>query len=480
ASVGGSLACFGIIIAITRRPHRAALITAWLVALFFTYGLAYTSLTGALGMTGLPHAIVLAAWAALALLGIGVITVIGDRASAVAAPLNGIGTILLAINLITIGAFALNLHLDPVIAGDPIGTVEPTFLHGKPDVYWIILDRYGSGSVLDQFYGDDNAAFLAALRQRGFYVADQATANYLKTGLSMVSSRNMEYLDGAELTARSTAPDDWGPIYRDLLSPFTVERFLGAQGYRFVYLGTYWAPTSHHPSAEINYVYDKLGSEFWDVLSRSTMLIALEDLGTDTPYDWRRNRWNQTRYEWDRLNYATNLDGPKFVHAHFALPHDPFVFHTDGTFVTEQEAADRTWAQNYVDQLGYANAQTLAFVDSLLALPPDKRPLLVIQADEGPWPLRYRQNERGFDWTSASAAELHEKFGILSAFYLPGMDAEQAGLYSSITPVNQFRVLFNAYFGLDLPTFPDRNYIFPDQKHLYDLIDVTDRVQAAD
>ncbi|MDH4334739.1 MAG: hypothetical protein OEW24_05700 [Chloroflexota bacterium] len=479
ASLGGSVACFGVLRAITRRSAPAAVMTTWLVALFFTYGPAYTGFTEAIGAEGLPHVMTLTAWTVLAAIGILVITVIGDRTRALTVPFNAIGSILLVINLATIGAFALNLRSDPVEAGNPLTSMQPTAKSATPDIYWIILDRYGSGSVLDEFYGDDNTEFLQELEARGFYIAKDATANYLKTGLSMVSSRNMEYLDGAALTERATAPDDWGPIYRDLAAPFTVERFLGSQDYRFIYLGTYWGPTSRHPSAEINYVYDKLGSEFLDLLSRSTALLALEDLGTEAPYDWRRNRWNQTRYEWDRLNHATTLEGRKFVHAHFALPHDPFVFHSDGSFVTEGEAANRSWAQNYVDQVGYANVETLAFVDSLLSLPVDQQPILVIQADEGPWPQRYRQNERQFDWTNATEAELREKFGILSAFYLPGLDAENVGLYPSITPVNQFRVLFNEYFGLDLPILPDRNYIFPNQGNLYEFIDVTDRLRGA-
>lgn len=478
ASLGGALLCFGIGTAITRRPASVAVMTTWLVVLFFTYGLAYTGLTEALDAEGLPHMLTLSAWAMVAAIGIVVIAVIGDRVRALTMPLNAIGSILLVINLVTIGAFALNLRPDPVQAGGPIAGVEPTPVHGTPDIYWIILDRYGSGSVLEEFYDNDNDDFLQELRSRGFYIAEGATANYLKTGLSMVSSRSMEYLDGPALSERATAPDDWGPIYRDLAAPFAVERFLASQAYRFIYLGTYWAPTSRHPAAEINYVYDKLGSEFLEVLSRSTVLLALEDLGTDAPYDWRRNRWNQTRYEWERLNHATTLDGPKFVHAHFALPHDPFVFHSDGSFVTEQEAADRSWAENYVDQVGYANVETLAFIDSVLSRPVDERPILVIQADEGPWPQRYRQNERQFDWTKATPAELREKFGILSAFYLPGLDAEAIGLYPSITPVNQFRVLFNEYFDLDLAVVPDRNYIFPNQGNLYEFIDITDRVRG--
>src|SRR3990172_7545512 len=151
---------------------------------------------------------------------------------------------------------------------------------------------------------------------------------------------------------------------------------------------------------------------------RSTMSTASLGRNSSMCSRDRRHCWRS------RISKPTPLDGPKFVHAHLALPHDPFVFHTDGSFVTEQEAANRSWAQNYVDQVGYANMETLAFIDGLLALPPEEQPILVIQADEDPWPQRYRQNERQFDWTSATPAELREKFGILSTFYLPGMDAE--------------------------------------------------------
>jgi hypothetical protein len=476
AALGGTLLVFGVLLGLTRRAAVAGLMTTWLVLLFFTYGHMHTWLTDSMVKAPVTHYATLAGWGVIALIGLGIIAVIGNRVRPVVTPLNAIGLIVLTINLVTIGAFALNLRSDPTDTTNPLAGTDPQPQHGTPDIYWLILDRYGSGHVLDEFYDDSNQAFLDALRQRGFYIAEDATANYLKTGLSLVSSRNMEYLDGAALQERASSPGDWGPIYRDLKSPFTVEEFLGSQGYRFIYLGTYWDPTKSHPSAEINYVYDKLGSEFLEVLSRWTVLQSLEELLPHADYDWRRNRWNQTRYEWERLNHATTLDGPKFVHAHFALPHEPYVFHTDGSFVTEAEEKGRTREENYVDQLGFANAQVLDFVDSLLALPEDQRPILIIQADEGPWPIEYLQNEKKFDWTSASEAQLRYKFGILSAFYLPNVpDPEAAGFYSSITPVNQFRVLFNEYFGLDLPLLPDRNYIFPDQEHLYQMIDVTDR-----
>jgi hypothetical protein len=118
----------------------------------------------------------------------------------------------------------------------------------------------------------------------------------------------------------------------------------------------------------------------------------------------------------------------------------------------------------------------LAWVDQLLSVPEDERPIIMLLADEGPWPRGYRANERRFNWTTASPEALRQKFGILNAVYLPDRTGEEAGFYSTITPVNQFRVLFNAYFGLDLPLLPDRNYIWPDQSDIYTYIDVTDEV----
>jgi hypothetical protein len=136
-----------------------------------------------------------------------------------------------------------------------------------------------------------------------------------------------------------------------------------------------------------------------------------------------------------------------------------------------------THEEAYVEQLKYTNAQMLAWMDQLLDVPPDERPIIMLLGDEGPWTPEYRKNERGYDWRTASPEMLKLKFGIINAVYLPDQDPEEAGFYSSISLVNQFRVLFNAEFGLDLPLLSDRNYIWPDQSDIYTYIDVTDQVR---
>ncbi len=459
--------------AMTRSWSAAALIGTLLVALFFTYGIAWQWLSEML----LGQWVLLGAWVLLAVIGVSFVWRLGGWAQGLTLPLNAIGVIVLGFNLVLIAAFFLNVRPAAAVTGPGL-TMSPEPAPGErlPDVYWVILDRYGSGRVIDKFFDYDNSPFLDELQARGFYVAEHATANYLKTALSLDSSRNMEYLDFSELRERAKDDRDWGPLYRDMKRPFQVQHYLGSAGYRFIHLGTYWGPTKQHPSAEINYVYDELSSEFLDVLTGWTMLSAFQELVPDSPFDWRRNRWNQTRYQWESLNRASSLGGPKFVHAHFALPHEPFVFHADGSFVSAEDEKERPREVNYVDQLRFANAKVLEWLDSLLSVPPDERPIVIIQADEGPFPIKYARNEGAFDWTAATPDELEEKFGILSAFYVPGKTPEEAGLYDSITPVNQFRAIFGAYFGLDLPLLPDRNWIFTNQLHIYDEVDVTEKV----
>jgi len=469
-----ALTVMGIVGGLSRAWAAAALASTLLVVLFFTYGMAWDWL----GTMLLGQWVLLAAWLLVAVIGLSFIWRYRIAADRLTLPLNVITGLALLFNLVTVGAFVFNVRPTAANVGSGVtASGEASQPANLRDVYWIILEEYGSGKVLQDDFHYDNSPFLDALRERGFYIAENSTANYLKTAPSIQSARNLEYLDGPALREQAKDSDDWGPIYRGLRSEFEVHKFLDDLGYRFIYAGTFWGPMGKHPLAEINYVYDKLTSEFLDVLQRATMLRAFEDLGTDPPYDWRRNRYNQTLYELRSLRRASSLPGPKFIHTQLALDHEPYVFHPDGSFITADEERTLTHEQLYVEQLKYTNTQVLAWMDQLLDVPAAERPIIILAADEGPWPKGYRHDERGFDWTTASPEVLKQKFGILNAVFLPDQDPEEAGFYRGISLVNEFRVLFNAEFGLDLPLLEDRNYIWPDQSDIYTYIDVTDKVR---
>lgn len=455
-----------------RQVARAALITTLLVALFFSYGYVWNGVHRLLPPPLANHLILLAAWAVLA--AVGLLLIIRWRgATALTISLNVAGTILLVLNAAILGGHASSLpsadgpDRDPVVGLPAGGTTR--------DIYWIIMDRYASASVLEDVYGFDNNPFLDGLRDRGFYVAEEATANYLRTALSLLSTRDMTYLDTERLGREATADDDWSPVHDRLDDSFEVQRQLAARGYRFIYLGTYWAPTASNAAADLNLRYSGAGSEFQSALADTTVLRALSG-----PLDPRRTLWEITRYQFGAIEGAAALEGPTFVHAHVGLPHDPFVFRADGSYQPEEETLDRTHEEMFADQVRYANGELLGLVDRLLDVPEDERPVVVIQADEGPFPRRYReQSGATFSWPEATDAELREKFGILNAFYLPGVDAEDAGLYPSISSVNTFRVILGAYHGMDLPLLDDRNLVFTTPGDHYELADLTSRVRAA-
>lgn len=55
---------------------------------------------------------------------------------------------------------------------------------------------------------------------------------------------------------------------------------------------------------------------------------------------------------------------------------------------------------------------------------------------------------------------------ILSAYLFPGAEPD---FYPSLTPVNNFRLVFNSYFHTSLPVLPDRSfYVDINHPHVFD------------
>ena len=63
-----------------------------------------------------------------------------------------------------------------------------------PDIYFILLDGYARGDILEKYYGYDNAPFLDGLRSRGFQVSDASRSNFYWTFLSVGSALNLDYV----------------------------------------------------------------------------------------------------------------------------------------------------------------------------------------------------------------------------------------------------------------------------------------------
>jgi hypothetical protein len=209
------------------------------------------------------------------------------------------------------------------------------------------------------------------------------------------------------------------------------------------------------------------------VFARTTAWPTLADrFGIDQSSDFERTEYERVLFQFDALEQVPDDPDPTFTFAHFTLPHPPYVFDAEGNFVTRERAASMGADAGYVQQLEYTNTRMQELVDKLLAGPDD--PIIVIQSDEGPHPDALEQDEDDYEWTQAPLVDLQRKLRILNAYYLP--NGGEDGLYETITPVNSFRLIFDEYFGADLPLLPDQTWVFQDKAHPYRLTEVTDEL----
>jgi len=475
AGVAGTLAVLLILRLVFRDWLRAGLATSVMVGLFFSYGHVRTA-SFEIVEGGIRQRYLLAGWALMLVAGMVVAWRIRPRAlSSVTTVLNVIAAVLVVMNTVPIVAFQIN-GLTPRVAaqGEPIATVDESSVSRKPDIYYLIFDRYARADTLRDVYGFDNTAFLEELERRGFYVASESNANYYRTVLSLASSLDMSYHDLDSLRQEADSPEDLKPFYRRMERGQSVEHFLKSLGYTYVRFGSQYQASATSAAADINVRHSE-DSEFANVLLDTTLASAVASVFPEAEIDTSRRSWEYSRYQFEQLEAAAALRGPKFVFAHFTVPHPPFVFDRDGNFIAEAERTERGRQLGYTDMVRYANKRILEFLDVLQAGPEETRPVILIQSDEGPYPreLALASDRR---WDDATRAELHEKYRILNAYYLPGGD--YGSLYPSISPVNSFRVVFNEYFGTDLELLPDRSYAPFHADRPYDEFEITDVLRS--
>lgn len=339
------------------------------------------------------------------------------------------------------------------VAGRVVASPSAPAPPSKPDVYYIILDRYASDTTLREQFGFDNTPFLRFLRRKGFRVAPGSRANYPRTSFSLASSLNMEFLDG--LAQKANRPGDPSPAY-DALWHTRVAEFLKARGYRYIHMGSWWPPTAASPEADLNIRFDPPP--------------ASDTIFAGGRYKFREQEYLRRLFQFEELGRIAKMRGPKFVFVHILAPHEPYAFDRYGHFVTLERQQRAGKYRAYVEQLRFVNKKVMRAITTLLAVNRGGPPVVVLQADEGPFPGLTPANSIDQD-----VRALRRKFGILNAYYLPGVDRSM--LYPSISPVNSFRVVFDLYFGADLPLVPDRHFVF-ERGQLYRFVDVTSKLGA--
>jgi hypothetical protein len=461
---GGALLLLAILL---RSPSRGAIVASALVVAFFGFGPVADVLTEAEQVV--PVTTQLAMWSVLLVIAVAYAARAGASLARATAGLDLLAIVLVAFAMASIVPYEVTR-----MGHEPIARVQAaegaTSDGRRPDIYFVVFDRYGSADAIERRFGITDNDLYGWLADQGFQVPADSHASYRATDFSLASTLNMRYLD--ELTERIGPTSSDRTPAQQLLRDHEVGHVLKDLGYRYYHIGSWFDPTHSNEMADANLTLG-LTSEFESVLGDTTVVPAIRDLIGDQdqePTFLDRHR-DGTLNAFRQLHRIATAPGPKFVFAHVLLPHDPYVFRADGSLVTEAEANAEDEPGLYAGHIAFANSQIKDLVRDLLSGPEDERPIVILEADEGPLACR------SVDCVQTTAEYFRIRSGVLAALYLPGINARLPDRFSV---VNTFRFVFREYFGADLPPLPDRIYTWPDNDHLYDFRDVTELVSPSE
>lgn len=333
-----------------------------------------------------------------------------------------------------------------------------------PDIYYIIFDRYAGYRTLKDFFNYDNSDFIDYLTRKGFYVARDSNTNYLHTFKSLSSSLNMDYLKESS----GNLDENW---YRgfNLLQDYKIWRFLKSKGYIFIHFGSWGLPTKVNRFADVNFDHPFLRiPRFSFYFLNSTMLFPL----TEFFYICKYRKFVLDKF--DSLAKVAEIEGPKFVFAHFLITHSPYCFGPKGELLTYRQILKKkkkNHKEKYLNNLIFTNTKIKQLLERILSKSEGK-PAIILQSDEGPLEFVNLSKEK----IQLSAEELRLCFGILNAYYLP--DLKDNILYPNISPVNSFRVIFNLYFGTNYELLEDKHFVSEGDYYSFRFVEVTDKLKG--
>jgi len=327
----------------------------------------------------------------------------------------------------------------------------------RKDIYLIILDEYAGKETLQKEFDYNNEKFYSELRERGFFLPEINHSNYPYTKLSIPSILNMHYIDFLSNEREDVSKYD--SAIKGSLQKNLVMQNLKNNGYEIFTFFTGGGATGAD-----SLVTKKFCGEFFYAEHINISIKKIVPF-FENQYDpnFKRDRIECALSTIPKIN---ENDNPIFVYAHILLPHEPYVFDSNGNYVQIKEILDvDTEKKLYLEQLEYVNKKIVEVIDKIQKNS-QNQPIIIILSDHG--------QRIGIDWQNPSQDMIIQSFNNLNAYYFP----EKKIFHESISPVNTFRLLFNEYFNTHFEILEDKNYWLQTDEYPYDFTDVTHFVKT--
>jgi hypothetical protein len=331
----------------------------------------------------------------------------------------------------------------------------------KPDIYFIVFDGYTSSKCLKDEFNYDNNGIDSTLKANNFFLSASSRSNYNLTAFSLTSTWNLNYLksgieknivtSGNLLRAITTFKKN------KLVNLLTQEGY-SIRNYGCLDIENFPAKTSAYFNG-LDYrqidnqtlasrIWKDIG---WNFTTKNIFTGAFrvpESYKLNKSYHLYRNTYNLNGLI-SELN--THSDTPKFIYAHFMLPHEPFYLDSNGKMTSDTDIILQkfNFKEGYLAQLKYSNI-LLKKIIPIISKESGSEKVVIIEGDHG-----YREYDE--------SVSKEKQFMNLNAYYFS--DGDYSKLYDGISPVNSFRVILNKYFSQSFPLLKDSSVFLINQKN---------------
>lgn len=370
----------------------------------------------------------------------------------------------------------------------------------KPDIFYIVLDRYANQDVLENQFNFDNRDFIQFLENHNYFTNPSSYTAYPYTTMSIASTLKADYLTDLIQKFGNSSAQTIFPYHLTIRNAPVIET-LKSFGYKYTLIGNWYESSNLSKLADNTYQQtgqltianrtftldsfpkNELGKSLYSSLVRLNMKIGnFSVLNFQDPA-----RIDLTAYQLKTLrNLAKKPAGGRFIFAHLLIPHDPYFYNSDGSFNSNpgNDNVGKPIKEKYIQNLEYINIQMKEILSEI-----DKTSkgsaVVILQADEGPYPLQL--NHENFNWNETegelakqsmlawSEADLKMKFSNLAAYHIPGANISDLKNYGD--PVNIFRLVFNTYFNYNFKNLPKCYYAYPNGRNQpFVFTDITKRL----